>query len=76
MIKRISRSLVTGWTVPRIFRLVMGIAALVFGIIGRDMLLSAAGGFLALMAVLNSGCCGVGGCSVPARGEGGSCQKH
>lgn len=59
--------LFTGWSFMRALRLVTGIAAIIFSIPGRDILLGLAGGFLLLMAVLNFGCCGVNGCSIKAK---------
>lgn len=56
--------LTTGWNFMRVIRLVMGVAAIIFGIYRQDMLLGLAGGFLLLMSLLNAGCCGVSGCAV------------
>ena len=58
--------LTTGWTFMRVFRLVTGIAALVYAIVSADIMLGFAGGFLLLMGILNFGCCGAGGCPIPA----------
>lgn len=57
--------LTTGWSFMRILRLIMGTAVIVVAIVRHDMLLGLAGGFLVLMSVLNAGCCGTSGCSIP-----------
>lgn len=54
--------LFSGWNFMRIFRLVLGLIILAQGIWGHDLLSSGMGIFLSLMAVLNTGCCGVYGC--------------
>lgn len=56
----------------RFLRLAVGIYALVQAILTRDYLLGMAGGFLLFMAVMNVGCCGVGGCSVNTRTYSGT----
>jgi hypothetical protein len=56
--------LTTDWHASRILRVAMGVAALVYGIIRHDNLLSLAGGFLLFMGVTNTGC-GANGCGVP-----------
>lgn len=55
-----------GWNWIRIFRLAVGTAALVQGILYRNNVLWMMGGFLLVQAVFNMGCCGVGGCAVPS----------
>ncbi len=57
--------LLRGWNWIRIFRLVVGTAALVQGIMYHNNVLWMMGGFLLVQAVFNMGCCGVGGCAVP-----------
>ena len=57
--------LTTGWNFMRMFRLIMGIVALTFAFSQRDTLL---GGFLILMAIFNTGCCGAS-CAIPTRGR-------
>ena len=59
--------LLKGWNWVRIFRLVVGIAALAQGIMYHNNVLWMMGGFLLVQAVFNMGCCGIGGCAVPAR---------
>ena len=55
----------TGWNVVRIIRLLLGIAALIQGIIEKETWMFVAGGVLLLGAILNLGCCGSSGCSLP-----------
>jgi hypothetical protein len=59
-----NKVLTTDWHASRIFRTVMGIAALIYGILKHDNLMSLAGGFLVFMGITNTGC-GANGCSVP-----------
>lgn len=58
------RVLTTDWHASRIFRTVMGTAALVYGILNHDNLMSLAGGFLLFMGITNTGC-GANGCGTP-----------
>lgn len=60
MIKRLT----TGWHFIRLFRLAMGIMAIVFGLQQHDALAGFAGSVLLFMAVMNMGCCGASGCRV------------
>lgn len=65
---RMIRTLLNGWDLMRIFRLVMGIVALGQAFYTKELLIGAAGAFLLFMAVANIGCCGVNGCSIkPAK---------
>lgn len=56
--------LLKGWNWIRVFRLVVGTAALVQGILYHNNVLWMMGGLLLVQAVFNMGCCGVGGCAV------------
>lgn len=56
--------LLTGWNVFRLVRLLIGLAALVQGIIQKEVLLLAGGSWVLFGALFNLGCCGSGGCSV------------
>lgn len=60
------RILTTDWHAARIFRVAIGTAALAYGILRHDNLLSLAGSFLLFMGVSNTGC-GASGCSIPGR---------
>jgi hypothetical protein len=59
------RRLLIGWNAFRIIRLLIGIAALVQGIIQKEGLVLVAGSWILFGALFNTGCCGSGGCSVP-----------
>ena len=59
------KSLLIGWNVMRVVRLLIGLAALVQGIIQKEGLLLAAGGWILFGAIFNVGCCGPNGCAVP-----------
>lgn len=67
MANQIAAMLFSNWHFTRIFR--AGIAVFAFSEAWRtgDSLLLGMGGILALQALFNVGCCGVGGCAVPAR---------
>jgi hypothetical protein len=57
------RVLTTDWHAARIFRVVIGIAAITYAVIKHDSLMGLAGGMLLLMGLSNTGC-GPGGCKV------------
>lgn len=61
------KSLKEPWDLMRVARLIMGISGVAFAFVHRDVLLGVAGGYFALMSLLNVGCCGTGGCSVPVQ---------
>jgi hypothetical protein len=54
-----------GWNVFRVVRLLIGMAALVQGIVQKEVLVLAAGSWILFGALFNLGCCGSGGCAVP-----------
>lgn len=54
----------TGWNVFRVVRFLIGLAALVQGIIQKEVLVLAAGSWVLFGALFNLGCCSSGGCSV------------
>lgn len=56
-----------GWNFLRLMRLGLGIAVTVQSIYAHQSASIAIGVLLASMAVLNIGCCGAGGCTIPAR---------
>ena len=58
-------TLTTNWHAGRIFRLVLGLAALVYAFVSRDSMMAWAGSWLMFMSLTNTGCCGMGGCQVP-----------
>ena len=57
--------LTSNWNGARIFRVSLGIAVIIYAIIKHDSMMGWAGGLVLLMGISNSGCCGVGGCSIP-----------
>lgn len=57
-------TLTTNWHAGRIFRLALGIAAVVYAFVSRDSLMGWAGGWLMFLSITNTGCCGMGGCQV------------
>lgn len=59
------RVLTTDWHPARIFRVVTGLGALLYGIIKQDSLMGIAGVMLLLMGLSNTGCGASGGCGVP-----------
>jgi hypothetical protein len=58
------KKLLIGWNVFRVARLLIGLAALVQGIVQKELLVLAAGSWILFGAVFKLGCCGSGGCSV------------
>lgn len=52
------------WNLPRILRMVLGMAAMGQGIFNSDTMLIVAGGLIAAMGLFNFGCCGPAGCAV------------
>lgn len=58
--------LTTDWHPSRIFRVVTGLAALIYGIVKHDNLMGIAGAMLLLMGLSNTGCGANGGCGIPS----------
>ena len=58
------RTILNGWDLMRIFRMVMGVIALGQAFYTKEFLIGAAGAFLVFMALANIGCCGVNGCGI------------
>ena len=61
------KTIFSNWNFMRVLRLGMGIAILVQAILSNEVLFGIAGLLFSGMAVLNIGCCGAGGCSVPTK---------
>jgi hypothetical protein len=59
--------LFTGWNFMRWLRLIIGIIFAVQGIQLHDSITGFIGAFFLFQAITNTGCCGVGGCSVPGK---------
>jgi hypothetical protein len=57
--------LFTDWHGSRIFRVVTGMAALIYGIVKQDDLMGIAGAMLLVMGLSNTGCGAAGGCGIP-----------
>ena len=53
------------WNVMRLLRLALGIFAIVQGVQATQWFLVAMGGIFSIMPLLNIGCSGVSGCTVP-----------
>lgn len=51
------------WNFMRVLRLALGIIIIVQGIMANAWLLVGLGGLFSLMPLMNTGCCGVSGCS-------------
>lgn len=56
-------SLLKGWDVARIIRLVAGIGIAVYAITSKDYMFLLLAGLFLFQAVLNISCCGAGGCT-------------
>ena len=65
MIKTLKYHLLTGWHLARWIRLILGIALLVQALVTSDALVGAFAILLLGQAIMNTGCCGPSGCSVP-----------
>lgn len=63
----IKQTFFTGWHFMRWLRLAFGVLFIIQAINIHDSLMGAVGGFFLFTAVTNTGCCGAGGCAVPAR---------
>ena len=61
--------LFTQWNLFRVIRLILGIGAVIQAIMTVEIVLGIAGALIAGMALLNIGCCGASGCSVPPNGK-------
>ena len=61
------KTLLSNWNLFRVLRFVVGIAAIIQGIANNETIFAIAGGLLTLMAIGNTGCCGVNGCAVNAK---------
>ena len=53
-----------GWNMPRIIRLVLGIALCIFGTTSKENITTLFGALLIFQGILNLSCCGTGGCSL------------
>ncbi|MCY7422031.1 MAG: hypothetical protein LH478_09870 [Chitinophagaceae bacterium] len=61
------KALLEGWNLMRLLRLVLGVAILVQGIVGSDVMTIILGTAFVGMALANVGCCGANGCAVNYR---------
>lgn len=61
------QTLLSGWSVMRVLRLVIGIAAMIQAYQQSSWPLAVAGFFVMLLALANLGCCGAGGCTVTSK---------
>ena len=55
--------LTTNWNGPRIFRVALGIAAIIYAVYRHDNTMGWAGALILIMGLTNTGCCGTSGCS-------------
>lgn len=58
-------TILKNWNLPRALRLVLGGAAATQGAMDNELMLVLAGGIIGAMALLNVGCCGASGCTMP-----------
>lgn len=65
----IKQTLFTQWNFMRGLRLAAGAFFIVQGIIMHDAIAGFVGALLLFQALTNTGCCGVGGCVVPAQSK-------
>jgi len=57
--------LTQNWNPARIFRVAMGIAAVVYAIVSKDSMMGWIGALLLVTGISNTGCCGASGCIAP-----------
>lgn len=57
--------IMSNWNWMRVIRLLAGIAIIIQAIANKDTVFGVAGVLFTIMALFNTGCCGVGGCSTP-----------
>jgi hypothetical protein len=57
--------LTQNWNPARIFRVALGIAAVVYAIVSKDSMVGWIGALLLLTGISNTGCCGASGCATP-----------
>lgn len=58
------KTMLHGWNFMRIFRLVLGAAIVVQGVIAKDVLTIILGSIFGGMALANIGCCRTNGCAI------------
>lgn len=63
------KTILQGWNVMRILRLVLAAVILVQGIIASEMASIFLGAVFGGMALLNVGCCGAGNCAINPPGS-------
>lgn len=61
------QTLFYNWNFMRFIRLVLGIFIIVQAVIAKDIPIGLLGILFTAMPLLNIGCCGAGGCSVPTK---------
>ncbi|MEO0066429.1 MAG: hypothetical protein RI983_1755 [Bacteroidota bacterium] len=55
----------SNWNWMRVIRLLAGIAIIIQAIANKDTVFGVAGVLFTIMALFNTGCCGVGDCNTP-----------
>jgi hypothetical protein len=55
--------LTTNWNGARVFRVAIGLVAIIYAIYQRDNTMGWAGALLLMMGLTNTGCCGTSGCT-------------
>jgi hypothetical protein len=57
----------SNWTLMRMVKFVLSIIILIQSVQQHDLMFGFLGGIFLTQTLLNIGCCGVGGCSVPVK---------
>lgn len=60
-------TLLNHWSLMRVLRLLAGIGIMIQAFVNRDSVFGIVGLLFTLMAILNTGCCGTGGCYTPVK---------
>ncbi len=64
----------SNWNWMRVIRLLAGIAIIIQAIANKDTVFGVAGVLFTIMALFNTGCCGVGGCNTPIQKSNSSTE--
>lgn len=61
------KAILQGWNFVRIFRLGLGIAIIIQGIVAKELMTVILGAIFGGIALANIGCCGTNGCAINSR---------
>jgi len=67
MISKYKEQIFSNWNFMRMVRFVLSVVILFQAVQNHDIMFGMLGGIFFTQTILNIGCCGIGGCSVPAK---------